>query len=257
LDRDDMVDNHAGRATEEQLRAIYDQSYVDQYDPHAVQRIRRMLPFFDLSGDEIVADFGCGNGVLLDLVSPRVREYVGIDFSEAFVGAAERRRDLRGIRNGTFHCADIVAFCAGHPNYFDAAFALDFSEHIYDDQFVRIFRAIHGSLKPGASLYLHTPNAEYFMERLKARGTLTQVEGHVGVRDARTHQTLLARCGFASVQVRYLAHYLYVASWFHRLGSLPIVGPLFRARLLLTCRKAAEADAGRRTLKNAADMADG
>src|SRR6185436_1720214 len=97
------------RQTEEELQAIYEQSYVDQYDPHAVQRMRRMLPFFDLTGREVVADFGCGNGVLLDLIGPRVREYVGVDFSEAFVGAAERRRDARGIRNGTFHREDIVA----------------------------------------------------------------------------------------------------------------------------------------------------
>ncbi len=199
-----------------------------------------MLPFFELSGHEIVADFGCGNGVLLEVISPRVREYVGVDFSDAFVRAAERRRDERGIRNGTFQCADIVAFCAQHPNEFDAGFALDFSEHIYDDQFVTIFSAIHGSLKPGAPLYLHTPNAEYFMERFKARGILTQVEGHVGVRDARRHQELLAQCGFADVSVRYLAHYLYLASRLHGLGALPLVGRFFRARLLLTCRKEAQ-----------------
>ena len=227
------------RQSDEQLRAIYDQRYVDQYDPHAVQRIERLLPFFDLSQDDEVADFGCGNGVLLELIATRVRAYVGVDFSEEFVRAAERRRDAAGIRNGTFHCGDIVSFCDARPDRFDAAFALDFSEHVYDDQFVRLFRAIHGSLKPGAALYLHTPNAEYFMERLKARGTLTQVEGHVGVRDVRQHERLLRECGFASVQVRYLAHYLYVASLFHGLGALPVVGHFFRARLLLTCRKAA------------------
>src|SRR6202162_1645870 len=110
----------ADRLSEEQLCAIYDQSYVDQYDPHALQRMRRMLPFFELSGHEIVADFGCGNGVLLELIGPRVREYVGVDFSEAFVREAERRRDARGIQNGTFHCADIVTFCAARPNQFDA-----------------------------------------------------------------------------------------------------------------------------------------
>jgi 2-polyprenyl-6-hydroxyphenyl methylase / 3-demethylubiquinone-9 3-methyltransferase len=236
------------RQSDQELLAIYDQSYVDQYDPHAVQRMRRMLPLFDLSGGEVVADFGCGNGVLLELVSQRVREYVGVDFSEAFVRAAERRRDARGIRNGTFHCADMVDFCGRHPNHFDAAFALDFSEHIYDDQFRRIFTAIHGSLKPGASLYLHTPNAEYFMERLKTRGIVTQVEGHVGIRDARTHLMLLDECGFANVEVRYLAHYLYWASMLHGLGSLPLVGKLFQARLFLTCRKSAasgRSDAGR------------
>jgi SAM-dependent methyltransferase len=227
------------RLSEEELRAIYDQSYVDQYDPHAVKRMRRMQPFFELSGHEIVADFGCGNGVLLELIGPRVREYVGVDFSDAFVRAAERRRDARGIQNGTFHCADIVAFCAQHPDQFDAGFALDFSEHIYDDQFVRIFSAIHGALRPGATLYLHTPNREYFVERLRER--LSPVEGHVAVRDARSHQVLLAQCGFADVHVRYLAHYLSAASAFHGLGALPLVGRYFRARLFLTCRKGAPA----------------
>jgi cyclopropane fatty-acyl-phospholipid synthase-like methyltransferase len=235
-----------GRQTDEQLRAIYDQAYVDRYDPHAVQRIRRMLPFFELSAGDLVADFGCGNGVLLEMIAASVREYVGVDFSEEFIRAAERRRAAAGIRNGTFHCGDVVAFCGANPDRFDAAFALDFSEHVYDDQFVRIFRAIHGSLKRGAPLYIHTPNAEYFMERLKERGALTQVEGHVGVRDARQHEVLLSECGFTDVRVRYLAHYLRVASRLHALGFLPVVGRLFRARLLLTCRKAAAPVAPRR-----------
>ncbi len=225
------------RLSDEQLRAIYGQDYVDQYDPHAVPRIRRLLPFFELSGDQTVADFGCGNGVLLDLIGPRVREYVGVDFSPAFVRAAEQRRHARGIKNATFHCAEIVDFCARHPGRFDAGFALDFSEHVYDDQFVAIFRAIQSALKPGASLYIHTPNDEYFMERLRARGILSQIEGHVAVRDAQRHQALLAHCGFPDVRVRYLAHYLYPASAFHSLGLVPLLGRYFRARLFLTCRK--------------------
>src|SRR6202140_4971866 len=227
----------ADRLSEEQLRAIYDQDYVDQYDPHAVQRMRRMLPFFGLSGRDVVAGFGCGNGVLLELIGPRVHEYVGVDFSEAFVRAAERRRDALRIQNATFHCSDIVAFCAEHPSQFDAAFALDFSEHIYDDQFLRIFSAIHGALKPGAALFLHTPNGEYFIERLRERGILERIEGHVAVRDEEDHRALLAQCGFANVHVRYLAHYLKLASAFHGLGPLPLVGRYFRARLFLTCRK--------------------
>ena len=53
------------RDREEALRAIYDARYVDQYDPHALRRMRRMLPFIELSGRDVVADFACGNGVLL------------------------------------------------------------------------------------------------------------------------------------------------------------------------------------------------
>lgn len=210
---------------------------MDSYDLHAVERIRRLLSFFALSSDARVADFGCGNGVLLELVASRVREYVGVDFSEPFVRAAERRRDSLGITNGTFECADIVSFCDRHPDQFDAAFALDFSEHLYDDQFVTIFRAIHGALKAGAPLHVHTPNAEYFLERFHDWGVLKPVEGHVGVRDARTHRALFAQSGFARVDVRYLPHYLRLASRFHWLGALPLVGRHFRARLLLTCWK--------------------
>src|SRR5262249_27898922 len=157
-------------------------------------------------------------------LSPLVREYVGVDFSEPFIRAAERRRDERGIANGRFECADIVEFCARHPRQFDAAFALDFSEHIYDDEFIRVFTAICGVLKPGAPLYLHTPNAEYFLERLHEWGWLPPVEGHIGVRDAQTHRKLLQRSGFAQVEIRYLAHYLFLASMFHFLGYLPLVG---------------------------------
>lgn len=224
------------RLSERELRAIYDQRYVEQYDVHAVQRMLRMLPFFDLSEQDVVADFACGNGVLCDLIASRVRKYVGVDFSDAFIREAVGRRDARGITNAEFHCADIVAFCGEHPGELDAAFALDFSEHIYDDQFLRIFQAIHDALKPGAPLYLHTPNGEYFMERLRDSGVIRQIEGHVAVRDTRDQKALLAECGFTDVDVVYLPHYLYPASALHSLGALPLVGRHFRARLFMTCR---------------------
>ena len=152
---------------------------------------------------------------------------------------ARRRQAARGTGNATYHCADIVAFCEEHPDDFDAGFALDVAEHIYDDQFLRIGRAIHGSLKAGAPLYLHTPNAEYFMERLRDRGVLPQIEGHVAVRDRARYEVLLRECGFSDLRVRHLPHYLRVAAALHGLGALPVVGRHFRARLFLTCRKGA------------------
>jgi 2-polyprenyl-6-hydroxyphenyl methylase / 3-demethylubiquinone-9 3-methyltransferase len=223
--------------TEEELLAIYDQQYVDEYDPHAVQRIGRLVPLFGLAGHERVADFGCGNGTLLELISGRVAEYVGVDFSDPFVREARRRQAARGIRHAMFHCSDIVAFCAERPERFDVAFAIDFIEHIYDDQLRRIGSAIHGALNADGVFYLHTPNGEYFMERLRDWGVLRQIEGHVGVRDASRYEHLLADCGFSDVRVQYLPHYLRVAGALHGLGALPVIGQHFRARLFLTCRK--------------------
>src|SRR5262245_3306915 len=153
------------RLSDDELLAIYDQKYVDQYDPHAVRRLRRMLPSVRVAAGDVVADFGCGNGLLAHVIAPRIAHYIGVDFSDAFVLDAERRRRAAGLANVEFHRGDIIAFCQTMPGRFDAAFALDFVEHVYDDHFARLFRAIYDSLKPGGSLYLHTPNAEYFMER--------------------------------------------------------------------------------------------
>jgi 2-polyprenyl-6-hydroxyphenyl methylase/3-demethylubiquinone-9 3-methyltransferase len=184
-----------------------------------------------------VADFGCGNGILLELIRDRVAEYVGVDFSDAFVREARRRQVEQGISQASYHCGDIVAFCAEHLDRFDAAFALDFVEHVYDDQLLRIGRAIYSALTADGVFYLHTPNGEYFMERLRDRGVLAQIEGHVAVRDAASYTQLLEACGFSDVRVRYLPHYLRAAAVLHGLGALPIVGRHFRARLFLTCRK--------------------
>ena len=54
-----------------------------------------MRPFIELSGQAAVADFGGGNGALLEVIDSRIREYVGVDFSEVFVRAAEPRRRAR------------------------------------------------------------------------------------------------------------------------------------------------------------------
>jgi asparagine synthetase B (glutamine-hydrolysing) len=80
-----------------------------RYRLHAMEeRMRRLLPFFEFPADAEVADFGCGNGVLLELVSPKVRAYTGVDFSAEFVRAAERRRDALDIGFGN---AQIVRLC--------------------------------------------------------------------------------------------------------------------------------------------------
>ena len=112
VERVQMMSSQPGaRRSDAELKAIYDDRYAAEYDPHAVPRIERMRPFFELSRQDVVADFGCGNGVLLEVIGPSVRQYLGVDFSDAFVRAAEQRRDARGPSNGTFYCADIIDFC--------------------------------------------------------------------------------------------------------------------------------------------------
>jgi len=180
-----------------------------------------------------VADFGCANGVLLDVIHHRVGRYMGVDFSAEFIAAARERQEKTGIVNASFHCEPIVEFCKQHPRAFDRGFALDFSEHVYDDDFREIAAAIHGSLKPNGRLYMHTPNAEFAVEILKDRGILRQHPEHVAVRNAENNIRLLKEANFRDVRVVYLSHYLKHVAWVDVFSNLPVLGKYFRARLFI------------------------
>jgi len=225
------------RATEEELKRLYTGPYVEKYERKSLARLRRLLPYFDLQARDVVADFGCGNGMLAELVHNKVGEYAGVDFSAAFIAAARRGVGARGFTNVRFECADLVDFCSRHPASFDKAFTLDFSEHVHDDTFASIYSAIHGALKPGGLLYLHTPNREYFLEILKEKGLLRQFPEHVAVRTAAENTRLLQSAGYQRIEVTYLAHYVALLRALHPLSFAPGFGKLFRARLLIVCRK--------------------
>ena len=223
--------------SDEQLRDIYRDDYVERYERKSLARLARLMPLMSLAADDVVADFGCGNGMLLDLIHDRVRAYSGVDFSAEFIATARRRAERLGAVNAHFHATAIEDFCRRHPDTFDVAFALDFAEHAYDPSWLAILAAIHASLKPGGRLYLHTPNARFIIEVLKARGVLHQHPGHVAVRDAAANRALLEQAAFRDVRVRYLAHYVPWLKWLHLFGSLPLVGPYCRARLFIECRR--------------------
>lgn len=219
------------------LKSIYQGSYVENLLAQTPYRVVRLLSYFELSENDVVADFGCGTGLLAELIVNRVRQYVGVDWSEEFVRVARERMQTWETDCVRFECADIVEFCGAHENEFDVAFTLDFSEHIYDSDFIPIYRGIYKALKPGGSLYLHTPNGEYVLERMKQSGILNQTLGHVAVRKADDYRTLLERIGYTDFRVWFLPHYLSVLRAFHFLSYLPLVGRFFQVRILLSVWK--------------------
>lgn len=216
-------------------KQLHSGDYVAMYERKPMSRIERLVPMMRLRADDHLADFACGNAMLLPLVAESVASYSGIDFSEDFIAAAERRA-LACPGRHSFHCADIVDFCAARPAAFDVGTALDFSEHIDDASFDAIFGAIRSALRPGGRLYLHTPNLDFFMERLKAAGVLRQFPEHIAVRTAQQHVDLLVACGFDrdAIRVHRIAHYN-VLRMLHPLRRLPRIGRWFEARLFIEC----------------------
>ena len=153
--------------SKQQLKDLYGEEYVESFEKEQSRfRLERLISSVPLSSKFKVADFGCGNGMLLPLLSGKIASYTGIDFSEDFIMAAKRKK-YRSTTNAEFVCKDILEFCSENIEVYDLAFAMDFSEHVYDEEWIGILKAINSSLKDGGKLYLHTPNAEFFLEIMK------------------------------------------------------------------------------------------
>ena len=167
----------------------------------------------------------------------KIARYTGVDFSEDFIAAANNRAQRLGAGNCEFHCEDIIEFCSRHQEEFDVATALDFSEHINDDDFISIFSSIRSSLKPGGRLYMHTPNLNFILERMRDSGIiLRQRPEHIAVRDTKQNIDLLERSGFQSERIssRFIRHYN-ILGLIHPLRHLPVVGRYFEARIFIEC----------------------
>jgi cyclopropane fatty-acyl-phospholipid synthase-like methyltransferase len=222
----------------DELRDLYRNDYVSAYHQNPGPRLKRLVDRADLSDDMAVADLGCGNGLLLDVLHGRVATYYGVDFSDEFIAEARQRHVGRESDRGafSFHALSIGVFCDSHPGEIDRAFALDFSEHLYDDELVAVFESVRSCLRDDGRFYLHTPNRDFLIEILKARGIMRQLPEHIAVRNAPDTLALLERAGFGEVRVAYIAHYLPALAWLDRFAGVPGLGRFMRARLFIDAR---------------------
>jgi 2-polyprenyl-3-methyl-5-hydroxy-6-metoxy-1,4-benzoquinol methylase len=212
--------------------ALHSGDYVARYNRKSLARVRGLLRYMDVADDSEIADYACGNGMLLQVLGERAGAYHGVDFSPEFISSAEAWAERSRLGNCRFHCDDIVSFARRHAGRFDRAATLDFSEHVEDEEAVPIYAAIRSSLKPGGKLYLHTPNLDFIIERLKQRGIMRQFPEHVAVRNGEQTAAMLVKAGFAAdrIRIRYIPHYN-VMKLLHPLSLLPGIGKFFRARI--------------------------
>lgn len=218
-----------------QLKQLHGQDYVKDFDtnPKQLTRLKKLTNHMRLGSDFDVADFGCGSGMLMSLIAPQVQSYTGVDFSEPFIVSANKRKLISDMTNATFICTDIHTFCQQHSKQFDVGFALDFSEHVYDKEWIQILTSIRSSLKPKGKLYLHTPNADFFIEKMKAQQfILKQIPTHIAVRSLEENIALVKKAGFNVTQLKMLPHYN-VLRFLHPISYVPVIGAYFQARIFI------------------------
>jgi len=224
----------------EDLKQRYKADFVARFEKNIGsqrKRIQHILKHIDIRKTDVVGDFGCGNGLLFESIINKVKTYYGIDFSQDIMDSFERlMKEEIAANETTLFVGDIVDFPKKHTSILDSAFTLDFSEHIYDDQFLKIYSAIGQSLKPSGKLYLHTPNGNFLIEILKNQGIMKQLAGHVAVRNMAHYRKLLTQAGFQKIEVKYIPHYT-ILKHLHLLSFIPFIGKFFEARLLITAQK--------------------
>lgn len=221
----------------EQVEKWYDEDYFDSYPRHD-RRIRQILDRLQFKSTESVCEFGCGLGHILIAIAPRIRSGLGIDVSEYAVSKAMDDATSAGFANITFKSIDIEKLVSdsNHANSFDVVLMMDISEHLYDETLQRFFASARAVLKPEGRLIIHTPNAGYYLERMKARNfILRQFESHIAVRNFEQHLPLLEANNFSDIETQYLPHYNRVLKIVDTiLMRVPLLKRLFRARLLIT-----------------------
>ena len=222
----------------DERKALHSGEYVQRFDhEQSPARLENLLKHVRLPQDAVVADFGCGSGMLLDCIHDRVARYEGIDFSRDFIDLARCRADERQLRNSAFHCMALQEFSRRNTDRFDVIFALDISEHVPDEDWSDAVEAIRLALKPGGTAYVHTPNRDFLVEILKAHDfILRQFPEHIAVRTRHENARFFVNSGFEDVRVDLMPHYN-ILRYAHPLSRLPIVGKYFAARIFLQARK--------------------
>lgn len=224
--------------SQEELQELHGDEYAARFErTHGRRRLLQLVSRMQLNRNQEVVDFGCGNGLLAAEIHNRVQTYIGVDFSRPFIELAVARAVALGATNVRFVHSTIADFCRHNPERFDVAFAFDFSEHVYDDTWLDIARSIRYTLKHGGTFYVHTPNADFFVERMKTgQFLLKHSPEHVAIRSMADNVRLLESAGFEILNQQFVAHYN-VLRFLHALTPLPFFGRFLQARLFITAAR--------------------
>jgi 2-polyprenyl-3-methyl-5-hydroxy-6-metoxy-1,4-benzoquinol methylase len=219
---------------------IYDEQYY-QTLPVDSDRIEMLLRHFDLTAEDTVCEIGCAAGHFLAEIAGSIKSGIGIDTAAAAIAAAKRRKADNHLDNIEFQqvAAQDYANDNAHAGQFSYVLLMDVTEHIDDEVLAEVLLAARRLLRKGGRLVIHTPNLSYWLERLKDRGVIKQIYGHIAVRHQAKYLQSLAQAGFTQCDVIGLAHYRQpLRSVDLLLRRIPLLGRLFRARLFIVAQQA-------------------
>lgn len=230
-------------------RVLYDPGYFEGLHPHHwfknpprkyEERNRDVLRVVQPKPGDRVVELGSARGDISFFLSGHCREVIGVDAAPEAIAMAERERNKLGIQNVRWLEADVADLHDIESGSCDAVAAIDLVEHIDDATLSAMFSECRRILTPSGRLGIYTPDRAHYVERLKAHDfILRQFPQHIAVRFTGEYLRLLHEAGFRVDLSTYSVSPFPGVRWIEKtLAPIPLLGPWFRYRILLSAVRA-------------------
>ena len=207
----------------------------DLESPFQRYRVDKVLQIYEPGREERVLDLGCGWGTFCWALAPRVREMVGLDFSQRSIDLCESRLADSGLKNVSFVCAD-ARDTGLEPDSFHLIIAADLMEHLYPDDSRAVIAEAHRLLKRAGRLAVWTPHRGHILEILKARDLILKRDvSHVDYKSMERLKDMLTEEGFLVEKAYYAESHLPGLRAVERTLLSHI--PMLRRRIAVLARK--------------------
>ena len=231
-----MTEGRIGKEYYDSTAYFEDPAHLtDPRSPFQRYRVAKVLELYAPGPTERVVDLGCGWGTFGFALADRVREVVGVDFSEKSVSLCEARLEREPHGNLRFVCADAGAtgLAAGA---WDVVLAADLFEHLYPEDSRRVVAEAFRLLLPGGRFSVWTPHRGHVLEILKNHDMLLKRDvSHVDYKSMDRLTSMMRDAGFDIERAYYAESHLPGLRVAERL--LQRFVPLLRRRIAVLGRK--------------------
>ncbi|GJQ22599.1 MAG: hypothetical protein HBSAPP01_03890 [Candidatus Brocadia sapporoensis] len=151
----------------------YEQGYMDEWPIEKKRKIFEVIQLLQLPAKGEALDFGCGNGVLTEIVRQALPSWkvYGTDISK------------KAIANARIRYPECTFFEANSPEFTQKKFDFIFSNHVFEHVFnlSEVFTQMDGYLKPESSMLHFMPcgnegSYEYNICLLRSDGINRELE---------------------------------------------------------------------------------